>query len=180
MRRLVSAAVLLLLFRLDSAAGVQSFGVDRPLPEATEFLERVRRNVARQYDDAILLNGYTYHVKSTRDNLTDKGALKDRRIEESDVINKDGLPLYKLVSKDGKPLSDKDAAKQEYEPLRRGPFNRPKSGPEAIEEAQRSSTICSASWTLKRCAAKMYGIVPRSLSNFLRRRMPKLGRAPER
>src|SRR5207237_4319277 len=27
-------------------------------------------------------------------------------------------------------------AKQEYEPLRRGPFNRPKSGTQAIEEAK--------------------------------------------
>ena len=36
MRRLVAAAVLLLL-RLDSAAGVQSFGVDRPLPELARW-----------------------------------------------------------------------------------------------------------------------------------------------
>ena len=137
MRRTLSTAVFLLLFlRLDSGVRAQSAGGDGPLPEAAQFLERVRQNIFRQYDDAILLNGYAYHVKSTRDSVTDEGKTKDRSIEESDVINKDGLPLYKLVSKDGKPLSEKEAAKKEYKPLNRGPFNRPKTGEEAMQEAK--------------------------------------------
>src|SRR5262249_8473013 len=52
-----------------------------------------------------------------------------------DVINKDGVPLYKLVSRDGKPLSDKEAAQRTYEPMQHGPFTRPKSRDEALKEA---------------------------------------------
>ena len=137
MRPIGSTVVFLGFFLwLDSGLMAQSAGLDGPLPEPSQFLARVRQNIARQYDDAILLNGYAYHVKSTHDAVTDEGKTKDRSIEESDVINKDGLPLYKLVSKDGKPLSQKDAAKNEYKPLSRGPFNRPKTGAEAIQEAK--------------------------------------------
>ena len=95
------------------------------------MLERVRQNLARQYDDAILLNGYAYHVTSTNDELANDGKSKQRKVEEFDVLNKDGQPLYKLVARDGKQLSNKD-----YEPLRRGPFNRPKKGAEATREAK--------------------------------------------
>jgi hypothetical protein len=114
----------------------QSAGPDRPLPDAASFLAHVRQNVARQYDDAVLLNGYAYHVKTTRDLLSGAAKTKDRKIEESDVMNKDGLPLYKLVSKDGKPLSAKDGAKSEYKPIHHGPFDHPKNGEEAIREAK--------------------------------------------
>src|SRR5262249_21390660 len=126
----------LLVMQFHSPAIAQSSVSDRPLPEATQFLQRVRQNIARQYDDAILLNGYAYHVKSTHDELNDEGRTRDQRVEESDVINKDGLPLYKLVSKDGKALSPKETANKEYKPIHRGPFNRPKTGEQAIQEAK--------------------------------------------
>src|SRR5262245_33705637 len=100
----LSALLLVLLLRVDSAAGFQ-VTADRPLPDAPQFLDRVRQKLANQYDDAILLNGYAYHVKKTQDNLDDAGKTKDREIEEHDVMNKDGLPLYRLVAKNGKPLS---------------------------------------------------------------------------
>jgi len=130
MRRFLAATVFLLC-----GAGAQPLLSqalpNQPLPNQGQLLERVRQNLFRQYDDAILLNGYTYHVTSTNDELNNNGKSKQRRVEEFDVLNKDGLPLYKLVAKDGKPFSNKD-----YEPLRRGPFNRPKKGDEAIREAK--------------------------------------------
>jgi len=137
MQRASAAVILLgLLLHVVCESGAQSAAADAPLPEPSEFLEKVRRNIVRQYDDAILLNGYTYRMKMTHDELTGEGKTKERKIEESEVINKDGLPLYKLVAKDGQPLSEKEAAKQKFEPRSRGPFNRPKSGEEAIKEAK--------------------------------------------
>src|SRR4051812_8949687 len=137
MKRILSAAaVLLVCLELQTRVEAQSAGEDRPLPDAAPFLERVRQNIARQYDDAILLNGYTYHVKSTRDTLEDDQKIKEQSVQEWDVLNKDGLPLYKLVARNGKRLSEKELAKQDYKPLNRGPFNRPKRGKEAIEEAK--------------------------------------------
>jgi len=101
------------------------------LPNKAQFLERVRQNIVRQYDDAILLNGYAYHMTATHDDLTNDGKTKHRSLEEFEVINKDGLPLYKLVSRDGKPSGKKD-----YKPIHHGPFDHPKTGQEAMREAK--------------------------------------------
>ena len=123
MRKYLAASVFLL-------SGVQAqTAISLPIP--APLLDRIRQNIARQYDDTVLLNGYTYHLNSTRDDLTSDGKTKRQTVEEFDVLNKDGLPLYKLVAKDGKPLANKD-----YAPLNHGPFDRAKTGPEATREAK--------------------------------------------
>jgi len=124
MRRYLAATVFLIC-----GAGAQP--LPNSLPNQAQFLERVRQNIARQYDDDILLNGYTYHLNATLDDLTNDGKTKHRSLEEFEVINKDGLPLYKLVSSDGKPSGKKD-----YKPIHHGPFDHPNTGQEAMREAK--------------------------------------------
>src|SRR5436190_13196220 len=104
-----SVAILILLFvQMDSKVTAQSVVADRPLPAAS-FLEAVHQNLARQYDDAFLLDGFTYHVKSTRDEMTADGKLKARKSSDYEVTYNNGV-LQKLVLKDGTPPSSKDAA----------------------------------------------------------------------
>jgi hypothetical protein len=110
------AILILLLIQVNSKATAQSAVADRPLPAAASFLEAVHQNLARQYDDAFLLDGFTYHVKSTRDELTADGTLKAQRSSDHDVIYNNGV-LQKLVWKDGKPPSPKDAATTKHAPV---------------------------------------------------------------
>jgi hypothetical protein len=100
---------------------------ERALPEAAPFFEALRKHLAVENNDAPVLDGYTYHLKRTLAEVVNNGKLSTKEVEEYDVINKNGLPLRKLVSKNEKPLNAKGAEEQQYEPVRRQP-----SGPEAI------------------------------------------------
>src|SRR5688500_559041 len=109
-------AILILLFsQLDSKVTAQSAVAERPLPAASSFAS-VRQTLARQYDDAFLLDGFTYHVKSTRDEMTGDGKLKARTSSDYDVIYNNGV-LQKLVWKDGKPASSNDAPTKKQVPI---------------------------------------------------------------
>jgi hypothetical protein len=126
-----SAAILILLFvRMDSKATAQSAVADRPLPAAS-FLETVHQNLARQYDDPFLLDGFTYHVKTTRDEMTADGKLKARKRSDYDVIYNNGV-LQKLASKDGTSSGSKDAVPTKQAPIAADE----KSRQEAIREAK--------------------------------------------
>lgn len=124
------AILILLLIQMDSKATAQSAVADRSLPAAS-FLEAVHQNLGRQYDDAFLLDGFTYHVKSTRDEMTADGKLKGRQSSDYDVIYNNGV-LQKLVWKDGKPPSSKDAAATKRVPIAADARSRQK----AIREAK--------------------------------------------
>jgi len=126
-----SVAILILLFvQMDSKATAQSAVADRPLPAAS-FLETVHQNLARQYDDAFLLDGFTYHVKTTRDEMTADGKLKARKSSDYDVIYNNGV-LQKLASKDGTSSGSKDAVPTKQAPIAADE----KSRQEAIREAK--------------------------------------------
>ena len=126
-----SVAILILLFvQMDSKATAQSAVADRPLPAAS-FLETVHQNLARQYDDAFLLDGFTYHVKTTRDEMTADGKLKARKRSDYDVIYNNGV-LQKLASKDGTSSGSKDAVPTKQAPIAADE----KSRQEAIREAK--------------------------------------------
>ena len=126
-----SVAILILLFvQMDSKATAQSAVADRPLPAAS-FLETVHQNLARQYDDAFLLDGFTYHVKTTRDEMTADGKLKARKSSDYDVIYNNGV-LQKLASKDGTSPGSKDAVTTKHAPIAADE----KSRQEAIREAK--------------------------------------------
>ena len=115
---------------MDSKATAQSAVADRPLPAAS-FLETVHQNLARQYDDAFLLDGFTYHVKTTRDEMTADGKLKARKRSDYDVIYNNGV-LQKLASKDGTSSGSKDAVPTKEAPIAADE----KSRQEAIREAK--------------------------------------------
>ena len=100
---------------------------ERAMPEAGPYFEALRQHLAVEYNDAPVLDGYTYHLKRSIAEVVKGGKLNTKEVKEYDVINKNGLPQRKLVSKNGKPLHAKDAEKQKYEPVRRQP-----NGPEAI------------------------------------------------
>jgi hypothetical protein len=105
---------------------------ERTMPEAEPYFEALRQHLAVGYNDAPVLDGYTYHLKRTIAEVVKGGKLNTKEVEEYDVISKDGLQQRKLVSKNGKPLNAKDAEKQKYEPVRRQP-----NDPEAIVEANK-------------------------------------------
>lgn len=105
------------------------------MDSASPYLEAVRHHLASQTDAAPVLDGYTYHVKRTVAEGDKNGKLSVKDVEEYDVINIKGLPQRKLVSKNGKPLSAKDAAKQEYEAVRRRP-NSQEAAVQAREAAE--------------------------------------------
>src|SRR5262245_43394615 len=87
------------------------------MPEAAPYFDALRQHLAVEYNDAPVLDGYTYHLKRTLAEVANNGKLNTKEVEEYDVINKNGLPLRKLVSKNGKPLNAKAAEEQKYQPL---------------------------------------------------------------
>lgn len=101
------------------------------MPDAATFLEAVHQKLARQYDDAFLLDGFTYHVKSARDDMSADGKLESRKTSDYDVVYNNGV-LQKMVWKDGRPPSPQDAAATKRVPV----SSDAKSRQKAIREAK--------------------------------------------
>jgi len=109
------------------------FSISEPaMPEAAAYFEALRQHLGVENSDAPVLDGYTYHLKRTLAEVAKDGKPKTKEVEEYDVINKNGLPLRKLVAKNGKPIKAKGTEEQSYESVRRLP-----SGPEAIIQANK-------------------------------------------
>jgi len=109
------------------------------VPEAAPYFEALRQHLSVEHNDAPVLDGYTYHLKRTLVEVANNGKLNTKEVEEYDVINKNGLPLRKLVSKNGKPLNARGQEEQKYEPVRRQP-----NGPEAISETDKVAEMFCA------------------------------------
>src|SRR5216110_1707172 len=87
---------------------IQFSASERAAPDAGPYFEALRQHRAVEYNDAPVLDGYTYRLKRTIAEVVKDGKLNTKEVEEYDVINKNGLPQRKLVSKNGKPLNAKD------------------------------------------------------------------------
>src|SRR5262249_457209 len=146
------------------------FSMTEPaMPEAAPYFEALRQHLAVEYNDAPALDGYTYHLKRTLAEVADNGKLNTKEMEEYDVINKNGLPLRKLVSKNGKPLNAKGAEEQKYEPVRRQP-----NGREAITQANKVAEDVLRLMNLKLVRREMVGNRPAIVVEF----SPRLNAMP--
>jgi hypothetical protein len=134
---------------------------ERAMPEAAPYFEALRQHLAVEYNDALVLDGYTYHVKRTLAEVVKNGKLKTKEVEEYDVIYKNGSPLHKLVSKNGKPPNAKGAEGQKYQPVRREP-----NDPEAIIQANRVAEDVLRVMNLKLVRREMVGNRPAIVVEF--------------
>jgi hypothetical protein len=125
---------------------------ERAMPEAAPYFEALRQHLAVGHNDAPDLDGYTYHLKRTLAEVVKGGKLNPKVVKEYDIIYKNGLPLRKLLSNNGKPLNAKDAEEQKYEPVRRQP-----SGPEAIIQANKTAEDVLRIMNLKLVRRDMVG-----------------------
>jgi len=105
---------------------------EQAMPEAPPYFDALRQHLGVEYRDGSVLDRYTYHLKGTLGEIEKNGKLKTKEVKEYDIIYKNGLPMRKLVSKNGKPLNAKDAEEQKYEPVRREP-----NTPEEIVQANK-------------------------------------------
>jgi hypothetical protein len=140
---------------------IQFSNSERAMPEAAPYFEALRHHLAVESDDAPIRDGYTYHVKRTLAEVVKDGKLNTKEVREYDIIYKNGSPLRKLVSKDGKPLNAKNAEEQTYEPLRRQP-----NGPEAIIQAAKDAEDVMRVMNLKMVRRDMVGNRPAIVIEF--------------
>ncbi len=104
------SAFLLLLCLIQATPAAQDGA--SPLPEQGEFLKGVRVHLR---SDRLLLSQYTYTQKVTDRQFDKKGNLKKTSVRIFEVYPslEEGLTYRRLISKDGKPLSEQELAKQD-------------------------------------------------------------------
>jgi hypothetical protein len=81
----------------------------RPLPDIAALMHEVE---ARQREAEKVEKDYIYHSVETGVELDGHGAVKKTEVNEYDVFWLDGVPVRKLVKKDGKELSADEARKE--------------------------------------------------------------------
>jgi hypothetical protein len=96
---------ILLIFQNTMAAG---------LPETDAFLRKVRANLR---SDRLLQSQYTYNLRQTETWLDRDGKISKTLVSEYEIFPslEEKLTYRRLVSKNGKPLSPKEIAKQDRE-----------------------------------------------------------------
>ncbi len=75
--------------------------------------EIVRLSLERDWRNVDALNRYAYEKRSVVQSLDKEGRVKDTKDRLEEVIHIDGTEIERLVEKDGKPLSAKEAAKEQ-------------------------------------------------------------------
>lgn len=99
------------LWRLILAASCL-FWTTRPLL-AQDPLEIVRRSVERDQSNFERLINYTFFEDSAETRYNKDGSVKSVERTTDEVLMLAGRPYYRLVARDGKPLSEKDARKEQ-------------------------------------------------------------------
>ena len=92
-----------------SAAEAKEVG-DRPLPDIPALMHDVELN--QRKSEAIQKN-YIYHSVDTAQEVDAHGGIKKTEVTEFDHFWLNGVPVEKMVKKNGKPLSPDDLAKQD-------------------------------------------------------------------
>jgi len=82
---------------------------DRPLPDIAALMHEVE---SRQREAEKVEKDYIYHSVETGVELDGHGAVKKTEVNEYDVFWLDGVPVRKLVKKDGNELSADEARKE--------------------------------------------------------------------
>jgi len=81
----------------------------QPFPPTTQLLLDVERN---QKASEAANRDYTYHVHIEQQELDHKGEIKKTTTTDSESLTIEGIRVDRIVARDGKPLSDKDAQKE--------------------------------------------------------------------
>lgn len=81
----------------------------RPLPEIAALMLQVE---ARQRAAEAIQKDYIYHSVETAQEVDGHGAVKKTEVKEYDVFWIDGVPVRKLLMKDGRPLSPDETRKE--------------------------------------------------------------------
>ena len=82
----------------------------RPLPEIASFMHAVE---AHQREDEAKLKDYIYQQVQTIDETDGHGGVKKREVRSFNVFWLQGVPVRKMISKDGKPLSADELKKED-------------------------------------------------------------------
>ncbi len=85
-------------------------GTERPLPDAAVLMHDVE---AHQRQDEAALKDYIYRSVETAEQSDGHGGVKKREVHVYNVFWLQGVPVRKLVSKDGKALSDDELKKED-------------------------------------------------------------------
>lgn len=93
----------------ESAAGAQT-AANRPLPDVTAMMHAVE---AHQRQDELTLKNYIYRQTQTVDEADGHGGVKRREVRVYDVFWLQGVPVRKMVSKDGRPLTPDELKKED-------------------------------------------------------------------
>ncbi len=100
-------AALILLFTFMSAATAQS------KPEKLSAREIVQRSVARDASNFDRYKDYTYHELMVAKNLDKNGTVIKSESTLSEILALGGRPYERVLERDGKPLSEKEALKEQ-------------------------------------------------------------------
>ncbi len=96
---------------LGSAPAARPQQVDeRPLPDVSALMLAVEAN---QRQDEQKLKDYIYRQTETLDETDGHGGVKKREVRVYDVFWLQGVPVRKMVSKDGKPLTPDELKKED-------------------------------------------------------------------
>lgn len=82
----------------------------RPLPEIADLMRAVEAN---QRQDEAKLKDYLFRQTQTFDETDGHGGVKKQEVRVYDVFWLQGVPVRKLVSKDGRPLSPEELKKED-------------------------------------------------------------------
>jgi hypothetical protein len=104
-----SALIFLLL-----ATGI-ALGQDKPAPSLSEdqIRELIRQTAEKDMENDKRQRDYTYIQREEQHKLDGKGQVKSAETKTSEIMEIYGEQVERLISKDDKPLSDKEAKKEE-------------------------------------------------------------------
>jgi hypothetical protein len=108
--------VLLTLCVLPFATASAAVPGDTHAPSALsqeQIRDLIRRSADNDVQNEKKLRDYTYVERQETRKLDGKGQVKSTEVKTYEVMDIAGEQVQKLVSKDGKPLSDKDAGKED-------------------------------------------------------------------
>ncbi len=86
-----------------------------PAPSLSEdqIRDLIRQTAANDMENDKRQRDYTYIQREEQHKLDGKGEVKSTETKTSEIMELYGEPVERLIAKDDKPLSDKDAKKEE-------------------------------------------------------------------
>src|SRR5579863_9857187 len=114
MEMLLKPALVFLVFASSLALGQENTAA-HPAPSLSEdqIRELIRQTAEKDMENDKRQRDYTYIQRDEESKLDGKGQVKSTEIKTSEIMELYGEQVERLIAKDDKPLSDKDAKKEE-------------------------------------------------------------------